>query len=35
MLIDGVLLEQGPMNPPRAITLGLVERTVLAAFGMS
>jgi Uma2 family endonuclease len=35
MLIDGVLLEQGPMNPPHANTLGLVERAVLAAFGMS
>jgi Uma2 family endonuclease len=35
MLIDGVILEQGPMNPPHAITLGLVERAVLAAFGPS
>jgi Uma2 family endonuclease len=33
MLIDGVILEQGPMNPPHAITLGLVEESVRAAFG--
>jgi Uma2 family endonuclease len=33
MLIDGVILEQGPMNPPHAITLGLVERAILTAFG--
>jgi Uma2 family endonuclease len=33
MLIDGVILEQGPMNPPHAITLGLVEEAVRAAFG--
>lgn len=33
MLIDGVLLEQGPMNHPHALTLGLVERAVQAAFG--
>jgi Uma2 family endonuclease len=33
MLIHGVLLEQGPMNPPHAITLGLVEGAVQAAFG--
>lgn len=25
MLIDGVILEEGPMNPPHAITLELVE----------
>ena len=33
MLIDGVMLEQGPMNPPHAITLELVEDAVRAAFG--
>lgn len=33
MLIDGVILEQGPMNHPHAITLGLVERALQAAFG--
>jgi Uma2 family endonuclease len=27
------MLEQGPMNPPHAITLGLVEGAVQAAFG--
>ncbi len=33
MLIDGVILEQGPMNPPDAITLGLVGEAVRSAFG--
>ena len=33
MLIDGALLEEGPMNPPHAITLGLVEAAVRPAFG--
>jgi Uma2 family endonuclease len=33
MLIDGVILEQGPMNPPHAITLGLVEGAIRTAFG--
>jgi Uma2 family endonuclease len=33
MLIDGVILEQGPMNPPHAITLGLVEEAIRTAFG--
>jgi len=33
MLIDGVILEEGPMNPPHAKTLGLVEEAVRAAFG--
>lgn len=32
MLIDGVILEEGPMNPPHAITLGLVEETLRTAF---
>ncbi len=32
MLIDGVLMEQGPMNPPHAITLGLVEDAIRTAF---
>ena len=34
MLIDGVILEQGPMNPPHAITLGLVEGAIQTAFGV-
>lgn len=34
MLIDGIILEQGPMNPPHAITLGLVEEAIRAAFGV-
>jgi len=33
MLIDGVILEQGPMNPPHAITLGLVEDAIRTTFG--
>jgi Uma2 family endonuclease len=33
MLIDGIILEQGPMNPPHAITLGLVEEAIRTAFG--
>ena len=33
MLIDGVVLEQGPMNPPHAITLGLVAEALRTAFG--
>jgi Uma2 family endonuclease len=33
MLIDGVILEEGPMNPPHAITLGLVEEVIQTAFG--
>ena len=33
MLIDGVILEEGPMNPPRAITLELVEQAIRTAFG--
>src|SRR5947209_13323184 len=33
MLIDGVILEEGPMNPPHAKTLGLVEEAVRTAFG--
>ena len=33
MLIDGVILEQGPMNPPHAKTLGLVEEAIRTAFG--
>jgi Uma2 family endonuclease len=33
MLIDGVILEEGPMNPPHAITLELVEETLRVAFG--
>ncbi len=33
MLIDGVILEQGPMNPAHAITLELVEEALRTAFG--
>jgi Uma2 family endonuclease len=33
MLIDGVILEEGPMNPPHAITLELVEDSLRTAFG--
>jgi Uma2 family endonuclease len=33
MLIDGVILEEGPMNPPHAITLELVEQAIRTAFG--
>ena len=32
MLIDGVILEEGPMNPPHAITLELVEEALRTAF---
>jgi Uma2 family endonuclease len=33
MLIDGVILEEGPMNPPHAITLELIGETLRTAFG--
>lgn len=33
MLIYGVILEEGPMNPPHAITLELVEGALRMAFG--
>jgi Uma2 family endonuclease len=33
MLIDGVILEEGPMNPPHAITLELVAEALRIAFG--
>ena len=33
MLIDGVILAEGPMNPPRALTLEPVEEAIRAAFG--
>src|SRR5262245_47836795 len=33
MLIDGVILEEGPMNPPHAITLELVGEAIRVAFG--
>jgi Uma2 family endonuclease len=33
MLIDGVILEEGPMNPPHAITLELTEAAIRIAFG--
>jgi Uma2 family endonuclease len=34
MLINGVILEEGPMNPPHAITLELVEEAIRSAFGV-
>src|SRR5437667_5701063 len=34
MLIDGVILEEGPMNPPHAITLELVEGVLRTTFGI-
>ena len=33
MLIDGIIVEEGPMNPPLAVTLGLVEEAIRLAFG--
>jgi Uma2 family endonuclease len=33
MLIDGVILEQGPMNPPHALTVEVVQDTLRAVFG--
>ena len=33
MLIDGVILEEGPMIPPHAITLELVEQALRSVFG--
>lgn len=33
MLINGVILEEGPMNPPHAITLELVDEALRAVFG--
>lgn len=33
MLIDGVIQVEGPMDPPHAITLGLVEEAIRAVFG--
>jgi Uma2 family endonuclease len=33
MLIDGVILEEGPMNPPHAITLELIGEALRTAFG--
>jgi Uma2 family endonuclease len=33
MLIDSVILEEGPMNPPHAVTLALCEDAVRTAFG--
>lgn len=33
MLIDGVILEEGPMNSPYAVTLGLVGEVLRTAFG--
>lgn len=33
MLIAGVILEQGPMNPPHAITLGLVDEAIRNTLG--
>lgn len=34
MLIDGVILEEGPMNPPHAVTLELVEEALRIVFGI-
>ena len=34
MLINGVILEEGPMNPPHAITLELVEDALRNAIGV-
>jgi Uma2 family endonuclease len=33
MLIDGVIVEEGPMNPPHAVALELSEDAIRAAFG--
>jgi Uma2 family endonuclease len=33
MLIDGVILEEGPMSPPHAITLELAGEAIRTAFG--
>jgi Uma2 family endonuclease len=33
MLIDGVIMEEGPMNPPHALTLELTEEALRVAFG--
>ncbi len=33
MLIDGIILEEGPMSPPHAITLELVAEAIRTAFG--
>lgn len=32
-LIDGTLMEQGPMNPPHALTLEIATETIRGAFG--
>src|SRR5437868_289074 len=32
-LLDGVIWEQGPMDPPHAIALGLVQYALQAVFG--
>lgn len=34
ILLDGIILEQGPMNPPHADALELVDTAVRAAFGI-
>src|SRR6478752_7282225 len=33
MLIDGVIVEEGPMNPPHRIALELAQDALRAAFG--
>lgn len=33
MLIDGVILEEGPMNPPHAQTIGMLQTALPLAFG--
>ena len=32
MLIDGIILEQGPMNPPHALTMEVLEDTLRTVF---
>lgn len=34
MRIDGVILEEGPMHPPHALTLELVEQVLRSTFGL-
>jgi hypothetical protein len=33
MLIDGVIVEEGPMNPPHRIALEVTTEVIRAAFG--
>src|SRR5215208_4944582 len=34
MLIDGEILEEGPMNPPHALTIERVDAAIRTAFGV-